>query len=322
MVQKLREAGLEVRVFSGGKAASFLVASGVEVEDLVDGPSPAVSGGEMKRASVWYLRSWLALKRSSKATEALARSFGPDLVVCDEEFSGMVMARKLGLRSVLVSDELELGFAKGWLAKAIEKRVDTWYKDVQLSAEAVLVPDFGRDAGNVRYVEPIVRKVTKTRSEVFQEVGLPESAKMVLFSMSGSGIGDYLLKACAKALPDAGVEGARLVVTGNRKRVLPPSAGKELGVVMDNQNFVAAADLVVSTAGKSTIDEAASCGTPVIAVPIRNHSEQERNAAPLGFTADDAERLAPLIRERTGRRGPAKSYAGAENAAKLIASLA
>ena len=76
------------------------------------------------------------------------------------------------------------------------------------------------------------------------------------------------------SLPDVA-----LVVTG--LSVGPSGARvRYLGLERDNQDFVAAADLVISTAGKSTIDEAVSYGSPLIVIPIRHHSEQERNAVP------------------------------------------
>jgi UDP-N-acetylglucosamine--N-acetylmuramyl-(pentapeptide) pyrophosphoryl-undecaprenol N-acetylglucosamine transferase len=96
---------------------------------------------------------------------------------------------------------------------------------------------------------------------------------------------------------------------------------RELGIVRDNQNLIAAADLVISTAGKSTIDEAASSGTPMIAIPIKNHAEQERNAAELGFTFGDRDRLEELIPKLLGKRTPPAIYAGARRTADYLASL-
>ena len=95
----------------------------------------------------------------------------------------------------------------------------------------------------------------------------------------------------------------------------------DLGVVSDGQNLVAAADVVVSTAGKSTIDEAASFGTPLVAVPIQNHSEQLRNAAALGFSPDDRTRLPQLIAARIGRRQRQAEFDGARKTSQLIRSL-
>jgi UDP-N-acetylglucosamine--N-acetylmuramyl-(pentapeptide) pyrophosphoryl-undecaprenol N-acetylglucosamine transferase len=112
-----------------------------------------------------------------------------------------------------------------------------------------------------------------------------------------------------------------LVTTGVGGPSIADERVRELGIVRDNQNLIAASDLVISTAGKSTIDEAASSGTPIIAIPIRNHAEQERNAAELGFSFHDVDRLEELIRKLLGKRNEPARYAGAQKTAEYLASL-
>ena len=93
-------------------------------------------------------------------------------------------------------------------------------------------------------------------------------------------------------------------------------------MVPEGQNLVACADVVVSLAGKSTIDEAAASGTPIIAIPIRYHAEQERNASALGFSRSDSARLPELVQEVIGKRLPPKRSDGETKAARAILSLA
>jgi UDP-N-acetylglucosamine--N-acetylmuramyl-(pentapeptide) pyrophosphoryl-undecaprenol N-acetylglucosamine transferase len=317
----LRAAGVDVRFFTGGKAAEFMKREGVALDDIVSDPTPRVVGGEMKDTALWFLRSWAALRRTLPRTERAMDAYRPDLVVCDEEFSGMVLAVRKGLGRVFISDELELGFARTWLSRRAEARVYRWYKRLQESATLLIVPDFGSDAGNLRHVGPVVRPLTRGKSEVFKDHGLPEGGRMVLLSMSGSGVGGFLAEKVIQALEGAGVPGTFLAVTGNRGARLSGERVYDLGVVRNNQDLVAAADLVISTAGKSTIDEASAAGTPMVAIPIGNHAEQERNAAALGYSRRDSERLASLIKQMTGRREAPKAYNGAEAASGLILSL-
>ena len=318
LTELLRSEGFDVMTFSGGKAAAFMDAAGHQVEDIVSDPVPEVVNGEMKRTALWYLRSWAALRGTRGRTEELFDSYRPDLVVCDEEFSGILVAQSRKCKHALISDELELGFARGRISSYIERRVDRWYKALQASVDLLLIPDQGQDEGNKRFIGPIVRKATKSREQVISEYGLPRSGRMLLFCMSGSGIGDYLLGKVIAALRNGVVPGGYLVVSGNRGKKVLGSDVHDLGVVQDNQNLVAAADLVVSTAGKSTIDEAANSGTPIIVIPIRHHAEQERNAATLGYTSSDAERLEELISEKIGRREPRKSFQGERTALRLL----
>jgi UDP-N-acetylglucosamine--N-acetylmuramyl-(pentapeptide) pyrophosphoryl-undecaprenol N-acetylglucosamine transferase len=144
---------------------------------------------------------------------------------------------------------------------------------------------------------------------------------MVLFSASGSGIGVELAPRVMAAMREAGLTDAFFVVTGNRDSKLAGEGVFDLGVVDDNQNLVASADLVVSTAGKSTIDEAAAAGTPLIVVPIRHHAEQERNAKALGYDYGTLDQLAGLMKAKVGTREAPKVFPGGDTAARLITSL-
>jgi UDP-N-acetylglucosamine--N-acetylmuramyl-(pentapeptide) pyrophosphoryl-undecaprenol N-acetylglucosamine transferase len=318
--QELERSGAEIRFFSGGKAAEFIRDRGFKVDDIVEDPVPHVSNGEMSRVALWYLRSWIANRRTVPRTLRLLDDFSPDLVVCDEEFSGIVAAGKRSVKRVFIADELVLGFARSWLSREIEGRMDKWYKGLQDSVDLLVVPELGESGGNRRFVGPIVRSPTKSPTETKSAYGLPEGG-MVLFATSGSGLGRELAFQVRDAIAIAGLPGVSLVVTGNRGPKIGGKAVYDLGVVPDNQNLVAAADLVVSTAGKSTIDEAAAAGTPIIVIPIRHHAEQERNAAALGYTGADVARLPELVHKLFGMRRPPKRFSGEVEACRAILSL-
>ncbi len=93
---------------------------------------------------------------------------------------------------------------------------------------------------------------------------------------------------------------------------------KSLGFVTNLHEIIHASDAVISLAGKSTIDESITYGTPGIFIPIKDHFEQEDNAKELGYSFDDIFRLEQLIREKLKEnRNPIKSY-GAINASSAI----
>lgn len=317
LVSELRKHGAEVRLFSGGRAAEFLLDRGEAVESIVIDPVPDVVDGEMRRVALWYIRSWFAYKRTIGKTERLFDEYRPDLVVCDEEFTGLAVAQRRGVTNVFISDELILGFARSWISRQIELRVERWYRGLQDTVDLLVVPELGEDAGNRRFVGPIVRSPTMNCAEVRKAYGLPEG-RMVLFSMSGSGLGRNFVDLTIHAFRSARIEGSFLVVVGNRGPRFASEGVFDLGLVPDGQNLVACADLVVTTAGKSTIDEAQATGTPIVAIPIRYHAEQERNAAALGFSFEDSGRLAELLVQKIGRREAPRQARGAEIASRLI----
>ena len=320
VVDALRREGVQVQLFSGGKAAEFMRGVGEQVEDIVDDPVPSVANGEMRRVALWYLRSWTAYRRSIRRTERLFEKFAPDLVVCDEEFTGVSLAQRRGMKRVFMSDELELGFARTWIARAIERRVERWYVSLQESVSLLLIPGYGEDIGNRRHIGPIVRPITLAPEDVRRKYGLPPG-RFALFSMSGSGIGRELASNVANLTKEGALGGAFLAITGNRGPKIRGPGVYDLGLVDDNQDLVACSDLVISTAGKSTIDEAAASGVPIITIPIKYHAEQERNASELGYSAADSERLGALIKEKMGKRTSPKSFSGGSAACAAIMSL-
>lgn len=322
---KLKERGLEPQFATGGRAAAFLQSYGFVVHDVVTEPTPSENNGMMRYPSIWYLRYWRGYRASRSRMLALIETLKPTLVVGDEEFSSVSIALERRIPNVLISDELELGFAQSAVSRFIERRVSEWYTALQRNVPHLLVPDFGSDRGNIHFIEPIVRNATKSREDTLRDVGLDTDSRVVLLSASGSGIGYFLLRATLNSLRGLRLPEVKLVVTGI---VDGRDDGKEgddvryLGVYRDNQNLVAAADLVISTAGKSTMDEAASFGSPLIAIPIKNHAEQERNAASLGFEYSDVSRLGELIPAYLGRRSASRNYLGAERASAYLANIA
>jgi UDP-N-acetylglucosamine--N-acetylmuramyl-(pentapeptide) pyrophosphoryl-undecaprenol N-acetylglucosamine transferase len=317
---KLREKGLEPVFATGGPASGFLASYGFDVRDVVTEPTPSERGGRMRYPALWYLRYWSGYRSTRSRMESLIDSTRPEAIVGDEEFSCVSLAIERGIRHALISDELELGFAQTGVSRYVEKRVDAWYKDLQRRASSILVPDFGEDRGNVHFVSPVVRELTTTRERVRSALGVEPSRGMVLLSASGSGIGRFLLDRVVAAMKKLALPGVDLFVTGLPAG--PPHDGtRYLGFQRDNQDLVSAADLVVSTAGKSIIDEAASYGSPIIAIPIENHSEQERNASALGFTHADLGRLPQLIPLHLGRRSEPRNYRGADSVTRFVQDL-
>lgn len=317
---KLREKGVEPEFATGGRAVSFIQSYGFKVHDVISEPVPFESRGKIVFSALWYIRYWLGYRASYSRMEELIRKVEPEVVVGDEEFSGVSIALKKGIEHALVTDELQLNFAKRFLAEMIERRVRRWYTALQKSVSHLIIPDFGEDSRNIHFVTPIVREVTKDRANVLAELDLPSDKKMVVFSKSGTSLGRFLEERAIDAFKRSGLRECFLAVSGGAKA---PRSGDvfRLGFIPDNQNMVAPADLVISSAGKSTIDEAQSYGTPIIAIPFKNHFEQERNARSLGFSSGDLDRLETLIPEYVSRRSEPRRYAGAERTASLLLRL-
>jgi UDP-N-acetylglucosamine--N-acetylmuramyl-(pentapeptide) pyrophosphoryl-undecaprenol N-acetylglucosamine transferase len=314
---RLRERGLEPVFATGGNASEFLSSYGFAVRSIVTEPTPTERDGEMKYPALWYIRYWFGYRSTKSRMESLIEQLHPDLIVGDEEFSSISIAVKKGIPHAMISDELELGFARSRFSRYIEKKVEAWYETLQRQTSIILVPDSGEDRENIRFVGPVVRTVTRDRGAITNHLRVAPDSKLILLSASGSGIGRFLIGRSVSALGRSDLKGTVLLVSGLAGQDSEQGV-RYLGIERDNQDLVAAADLVISTAGKSTIDEALSYGSPIIAIPIRNHSEQERNARALGFRPEDLERLDVLIPKYIGRRTEPRFFGGADHIATYL----
>jgi len=143
--------------------------------------------------------------------------------------------------------------------------------------------------------------------------------KIVLVAIGGTDAGMFLIEKVLEIFPKI-IDCEVVLVSG-------PSIDKKfekirnLGFVTNLHEVIYASDVLVSLAGKSTIDEAKEYGTPAIFIPINGHFEQEDNAKAEGFVFDDIDRLETLILEKLGeKRNPIKKN-GAQMAANIIKTL-
>ncbi|MGI0065492.1 MAG: glycosyltransferase, partial [Nitrosotalea sp.] len=109
-----------------------------------------------------------------------------------------------------------------------------------------------------------------------------------------------------------------LVVVSGPSFQMNHSNIKNLGFVNNLHEIIFAADLIISLAGKSTIDESKHYGTPGIFIPIKGHFEQEENARKLGYTHDDILRLDKLILEKINAKRNPQPLDGAKKASELV----
>ena len=96
---------------------------------------------------------------------------------------------------------------------------------------------------------------------------------------------------------------------------------RNLGFVNNLHEMIFAADLIISLAGKSTIDESKAYGTPGIFIPIKNHFEQEDNARENGFVFEDIKKLDVLILEKLEEKRNQVNTDGAKTASDIIKKM-
>lgn len=299
----------DVRFLTGGPAARMLSEYGFDVDDPYMPPAFDVRNGRLQRTAVWLAKYYLYYKRCRKIAGRAIRLHGPDLVVSDEDFAAISVAQGLGIPTVLVTDILESHFTTG-LMGMIERRMNRSMQAMMDRCDAVIIPETGTEKGNRRMVGPIVREITRDRDRLRKDFGMRK--KTILVTVGGTDAGAFLLDAMRQVSEQIAGEADIVTVSG-------PALGGEL--VKDLHQMIYAADLVVSLAGRSTIDEAAAYGTPGIFIPISGHFEQEDNAHRAGYDYTDISRLHELIRSKLRSPRGKISTGGAQRAAAVIHSI-
>ncbi len=115
--------------------------------------------------------------------------------------------------------------------------------------------------------------------------------------MGGTDAGIFLIKQTINAVKKIQTNVDLVLVVGPKIKEKFDNSLRNLGFVSNLHEIIFAADLVISLAGKSTIDESIVYGTPGIFIPIKDHFEQEDNAKEMGFSFKDIFNLEELIKK-------------------------
>lgn len=316
-------------LFVSGVGASRLIEKkGYRVLDAYRPDKFVVQDGQLRQSFRWLVKYYSYYKKCKEAAQSVLaeHDYDGNIVVSDEDFASIAVAAEAKKKRVLITDITESHFLKG-AASLIEKRMNGAMKDMMKKCDRVIIPDYGDDDGNVSYVGPIVREATADRDTLRKRFGF--TRKTIVVSVGGTDAGRYLIEKSIGAyrkLQDK-LDADLVVVSGPSLQVAESPDYRNLGFVDNLHELIYAADLVVSLAGRSTMDESIVYGTPGIFIPIKSHFEQEQGAARLGYKHEDVFRLESLIEEKLlGRRNNVNdantvNAAGAEKAAKIISAF-
>lgn len=302
------------KFISGAGAYKFLSGYEFDADNLLRPPPFRIENGKLQSPLRWlfdYLSYYKECKRvSTKAIE----KYRPRLVVGDEDFASLVIAQKEKIKTVLVTDILETKFAKG-VGSIIEKSMNRAMKGIIKKCDLVLMPEDGQDHNNIVRVGPIVRDTAESRQQLRKKYSFDR--KTIVVSIGGTDLGKFLIEKVVDAFKKIKLDAELVIVSGPalHMRQLPY---RNLGFVSNLHEIIFASDLVISLAGKSTIDESRHYGTPGIFIPIHGHFEQEDNARERGYSYEDIFRLDTLMLEKIVEKRNPQNFQGGKKAAELI----
>jgi len=302
---------------TGSGAAKILKNLDFKVQDVYNPPSFIIENGTLKNPAKWLWNYFQYYKDCKKISQQIIQEDNPNLVISDEDFASLTVAQKMKIPTVLITDVLETRFTKG-LVSFVEKKMNKSMLKIMKKCDIVILPEYGDDQDNIRKVGPIVRQTKFSREDLRKKFSFEK--KTIVISVGGTDAGIFLIIKALESISKINQDIEVVLVSG-------PAISKKfdnvrnLGFVDNLHELIFAADVLISLAGKSTIDEANSYGTPAIFIPIKGHFEQEDNAKEEGFVFDDINRLDELILEKLEEKRNQVNTDGAKIASDIIKKL-
>ncbi len=309
---------ISTKFVTGSGAAKILKDLGFKVEDKYIPPQFIVENGILKNSTRWLWNYYQYYKRCKDIAKKIIDEDNPKLVVSDEDFASLTVAQDKKIPTVLITDIVQTNFVNG-IASFIERKMNKSMQEIMKKCETVIIPENGPDEGNIKRVGPIVRQTSFSREDLRKKFSFDK--KTIVISIGGTDAGLFLIEKTLEVIAKIDQDINVVVVSGPSLSKKFGDSIKNIGFINNLHEMIFASDVIVSLAGKSTIDEARAYGTPGIFIPIKGHFEQEDNAREEGFGFEDVNRLDKLILEKLEQKRNPVETKGAINAYNIIKKL-
>ncbi len=290
---------------AGSPALDLVVSSGFDALTMPPAPDFPARDGVLRPVWRWYRDYARYLRTAGRFMRKEGDWEYYRFLISDSELASVREAVRHRVPTALILNEFSRDFARDPLSRAAEGLGNLWFTRLARRLDLILVSDSGPEWPNVKRVGPIVRRPSASREKLREDLFLRK--KTILVTVGGTAVGDFVLRGAIQAfreldLPDTSM----VVVSGPKLKVESAPGVYTYGFLPNLQDYVLAADLVICTAGKGTVNEARAFGTPVIAIPPKGQVEAERNAAAVGGHFEDVHRLKELIPAKLaeGRQPP------------------
>ena len=305
------------KFITGAGASKILEKLKMKVKNVYNPPEFNVEAGDLKNSAKWLWRYYQYYKECKEISKKIIDEDKPELIISDEDFASLSVAQQNKITNVLITDILETKFTSGF-SSIIEKKMNKSMKNMIEKSDLVIIPENGDNDGNIIRTGPIVRQTKFSREQLREKFFFDK--KTVLIAIGGTSAGEFLIDRAIKEIEKINQDIEVCVVAGPALEKKFENI-KNLGFVENLHEYIFASDVLISLAGKSTIDEAKCYGTPSIFIPIKDHFEQEDNAKQEGFVFEDINRLNELILEKLEDKRNARKTDGAKIAASNIEKL-
>ena len=306
------------KVFSGSSAIEFFHQNSIQAQDVYSPPKFDVINGKLEKSLKWLWSYYRYYKRCKEISSKIISNEKPRVIISDEDFASIAIAQERKIPNIIITDILETKFISGF-GGVVEKKMNKTMHEMLDKANRVIIPELGENQNNIIRTGPIVRKIQKNRDELRDILDFKK--KTIVLCVGGTDAGIFLINQTIKAIKKIQIDVDLVLVSGPKINKKFSDDVRNLGFVSNLHEIIFAADLVISLAGKSTIDESIVYGTPGIFIPIKGHFEQEDNAKEIGFNFEDVFNLENLIEEKLNKNRNEQQQNGVNLAGMEISKI-
>ena len=306
------------KVFSGSSAIEFFHQNSIQAQDVYSPPKFDVIDGKLEKSLKWLWSYYRYYKRCKEISSKIISNEKPRVIISDEDFASIAIAQERKIPNIIITDILETKFISGF-GGVVEKKMNKTMHEMLDKANRVIIPELGKNQNNIIRTGPIVRKIQKNRDELRDILDFKK--KTIVLCVGGTDAGIFLINQTIEAIKKIQIDVDLVLVSGPKINKKFSDDVRNLGFVSNLHEIIFAADLVISLAGKSTIDESIVYGTPGIFIPIKGHFEQEDNAKEIGFKFEDIFNLKNLIGEKLNKNRNEQQQNGVNLAGMEISKI-
>ena len=306
------------KVFSGSSAIEFFHQNSIQAQDVYSPPKFDVIDGKLEKSLKWLWSYYRYYKRCKEISSKIISNEKPRVIISDEDFASIAIAQERKIPNIIITDILETKFISGF-GGVVEKKMNKTMHEMLDKANRVIIPELGENQNNIIRTGPIVREIQKNRDELRDILDFKK--KTIVLCVGGTDAGIFLIKQTIEAIKKIQIDVDLVLVSGPKINKKFSDDVRNLGFVSNLHEIIFAADLVISLAGKSTIDESIVYGTPGIFIPIKGHFEQEDNAKEIGFKFEDIFNLENLIGEKLNKNRNEQQQNGVNLAGMEISKI-
>ena len=306
------------KVFSGSSAIEFFHQNSIQAQDVYSPPKFDVINGKLEKSLKWLWSYYRYYKRCKEISSKIISNEKPRVIISDEDFASIAIAQERKIPNIIITDILETKFISGF-GGVVEKKMNKTMHEMLDKANRVIIPELGENQNNIIRTGPIVRKIQKNRDELRDILDFKK--KTIVLCVGGTDAGIFLINQTIEAIKKIQIDVDLVLVSGPKINKKFSDDVRNLGFVSNLHEIIFAADLVISLAGKSTIDESIVYGTPGIFIPIKDHFEQEDNAKEIGFKFEDVFNLKNLIEEKLNKNRNEQQQNGVNLAGMEISKI-